>query len=206
MILETVLVGPLEANCHIVASRQGVAAIIIDPGAEERRIRRILEKHTLKPGIVINTHGHYDHIGADDKFGVPIYIHSLDAAMLRDPMLNLSGIFSLAAQVCSKVVTVEEGTVIEFEGITLKVIHIPGHTPGGIALFLKKPKENVVFTGDNLFAQGIGRSDLPGGDEVALIKAIKEKLFTLPDETIVYPGHGPKTTIGQEKASNPFLM
>jgi hydroxyacylglutathione hydrolase len=206
MILETVLVGPLEANCYILARKGSVSAIIIDPGAEERKIRRILDKHALKAGIVINTHGHYDHIGADDTFGVPIYIHSLDAPMLLDPMQNLSGIFSLASQVHSKVVTVEEGAVIALEGVALKTIHIPGHTSGGMALLLTRPKQNVVFTGDNLFAQGIGRSDLPGGDEAALVKAIREKLFTLPDDTIVYPGHGPRTTIGQEKASNPFLM
>ena len=206
MILETALLGPLEANCYILAAKAGASATIIDPGAEERKIRKILEKHSLKPGVVINTHGHYDHIGADDKFGVPIYIHVLDAAMLHDPMQNLSGLFSLPSQVSSKVVTVEEGAVIELEGVSLKVIHIPGHTPGGMALYLKKPKSGILFTGDNLFAQGIGRSDLPGGDEAALLKAIKEKLFILPDETIVYPGHGPQTTIGQEKASNPFLM
>lgn len=206
MILETVLVGPLEANCYILSRHHGALAIIIDPGSEERKIRKTLDKHALKPGIVINTHGHYDHIGADDKFGVPIYIHALDAVMLRDPMQNLSGLFSLAAQVHSKVITVEEGAIIELEGIVLKVIHIPGHTPGGISLYLKKPRGNIVFTGDNLFAQGIGRSDLPGGDEAALVKSIKEKLFILPDDTAVYPGHGPLTSIGQEKASNPFLM
>lgn len=206
MILETVLVGPLEVNCYILARKGSSCAVIIDPGAEERKIRRILDKHALKAGIVINTHGHYDHIGADDKFGVPIYIHTLDASMLRDPMQNLSGIFSLASQVHAKVTTVEEGAVITLEGITLQVIHIPGHTPGGIALLLKRPKEHILFSGDNLFAQGIGRSDLPGGDEAALVKAIREKLFVLPDDTVVYPGHGPQTTIGQEKASNPFLM
>ncbi len=206
MILEAVSVGPLESNCYVLAAKDSAAAIIIDPGAEEKKVRRALEAHKLKPGIIVNTHGHYDHIGADDRFGVPIYIHSRDRAMLDDPMLNLSGMFSLPAKVESKVITVDDGSLIEFEGIRLKVLHIPGHSPGGIALLLEKPKEKAVFTGDSLFCQGIGRSDLPGGDGGLLIRSIKEKLFTLDDDTLVYPGHGPKTTIGMEKASNPFLM
>jgi hydroxyacylglutathione hydrolase len=95
--------------------------------------------------------------------------------------------------------------VIELDGMRLKVLHIPGHTPGGIALLMEKPQDNIVFTGDSLFCQGIGRSDLPGGDELALIKYIKERLLTLSDDTIIYPGHGPSSTIGEEKKNNPFL-
>jgi len=205
MIIENIPVGALESNCYVLASGEGKEAIIIDPGAEERKIRNVLDRHKLKPAIVINTHGHYDHIGADDKFGVPVYIHKLDSAMLKDPMLNLSGMFSLAYGVKSEIKTLEENQIIAHDGIELKVLHIPGHTPGGIALVLMKPDKHVVFTGDTLFCQGIGRSDLEGGDGELLVKAIKEKLLRLPSDTVVYPGHGPSTTIEEEKRGNPYL-
>ncbi|MCX5709586.1 MAG: MBL fold metallo-hydrolase [Candidatus Omnitrophica bacterium] len=205
MILENIPVGALESNCYVLALGEGRDAIIIDPGAEERKIRKALEKHKLKPALVINTHGHYDHIGADDKFGVPVYVHKLDSAMLRDPMLNLSGMFSLAYGVKSEIKMLVENQIIAHDGIELKVLHIPGHTPGGIALVLMKPDEHIVFTGDTLFCQGIGRSDLEGGDGEQLVKAIKEKLLSLPSDTVVYPGHGPSTTIDEEKRENPYL-
>jgi glyoxylase-like metal-dependent hydrolase (beta-lactamase superfamily II) len=205
MILETVIVGALESNCYVIAAREGGSAIIIDPGAEEHKIRKVLDRYKLKPAMVINTHGHYDHIGADDKFGVCVYIHKLDAAMLKDPMLNLSGLFSLAYGVKSEIRFLEEGQMIGQDGIELKVLHIPGHTRGGVALVLTKPGEHVVFTGDTLFCQGIGRSDLEGGDGGLLVKCIKEKLLTLPSDTVVYPGHGPRTTIEEEQRENPYL-
>jgi len=205
MILETVVVGALESNCYVLALKECGSAIIIDPGAEEHKIRKVLDTHKLKPALVINTHGHYDHIGADDKFGVAVYIHKLDAAMLKDPMRNLSGLFSLAYGVKSEVKTLEEGQVIAQDGIELKVLHIPGHTPGGIALVLTKPDGHIVFTGDTLFCQGIGRSDLEGGDGELLVRCIREKLLVLPPDTVVYPGHGPQTTIEEEKRENPYL-
>lgn len=206
MILETVCVGPMEANCYILASQENSSAIIIDPGADERRIKQVLDKHKLKPAFIINTHGHYDHIGSDDKFGVPVYIHSQDLALLQNSELNLSGLFAVPYQVNSEIRAVEDKAVIELEDIRLKVIHLPGHTPGGIALLMGKPANKIVFTGDSLFCQGIGRSDLSGGDESLLIKSVKEKLLTLSDDTVIYPGHGPSSTIGEEKRNNPFLM
>lgn len=205
MILETIPVGPMEANCYILAKDEGSAAIIIDPGENKKRIDEVLKNYKLKAGLIINTHGHYDHIGCDDKFTVPIYIHTRDITFLKDSRLNLSGTFAFPYEVKSEVRTVEHNSVIELDGMRLKALHIPGHTPGGIALLMEKPQDNIVFTGDSLFCQGIGRSDLPGGDELALIKYIKERLFSLPDDTIIYPGHGPSSTIGEEKRNNPFL-
>ena len=205
MIIDTVCVGPMQVNCYIVASDEDTSAIIIDPGSEERKIRSALKRHNLKPGIVINTHGHFDHIGCDDKFGVPVYVHSLDQALLKDAKLNLSHFFALSYKVESKILTVEDGEIIAHDGIELLVLHIPGHTPGGIALKPIKPDESVVFTGDTLFWQGIGRSDLSGGDEALLVKSIREKLLSFPDKTIVYPGHGISSTIGEEKINNPYL-
>jgi len=195
----------MQVNCYILASGESSGAIIIDPGDQERKIIKVLQKHKLKPVFIINTHGHYDHIGSDDKFGVPVYIHSKDLPLLKDPQLNLSGLFAQGYQVKSEIRILKENDIIGIDGIQLKVLHMPGHTPGGIALVMKKPVEKIAFTGDSLFYQGIGRSDLAYGDEALLIKSIKEKLLTLALDTVVYPGHGPASTILEEKNNNPFL-
>jgi len=205
MILETVRVGPFDVNCYILAADIGYQAIIIDPGAEEDRIRRVLNKHKLKPAMVINTHGHFDHIGCDDKFAVPVYIHQDDLLLLGDPQLNLSRFIASSYSVESKAKALQDKDKIDLEGLQLEVIHTPGHTPGGICLWLKKPADNILFSGDTLFFQGIGRTDFDGANEKTLIKSIKERLFVLPDETEVYPGHGPASTIGRERKNNSFL-
>jgi len=205
MILETVTVGSWGVNCYILANGNSSSCIIIDPGSQERKIRQVLDKHKLTPGIVINTHGHADHIGCDDRFGVPVYIHSQDAALLTDATLNLSNFLMSPISIKSQIRTVEDKSTIRLEGIELKVIHLPGHTPGGIALHLKIPQDNLVFTGDSLFFHSIGRTDFTGSSEQMLIKSIIDKLFILPDDTLVYPGHGPSSTIGREKRENPFL-
>jgi hydroxyacylglutathione hydrolase len=206
MILEIVRVGQFEANCYILAKGAGSEAIIIDPGAEGEKIERVLNKHNLKPALVINTHGHFDHIGCDDKFGVPVYIHSDDAAFLNDPKLNLSNFMALAYRVKSVIKMLEDREKIKLDGIELEVIHTPGHTPGGICLLLKKPVSNILFSGDTLFFQGIGRTDFAGASQSSLLASIKEKLLVLVDETQVYPGHGSSTTIGEEKNNNSFLI
>ncbi len=206
MILETVVVGAMQANCYILANSANSQAIIIDPGDQVRKIRQVLDKHKLRPAFIINTHGHYDHIGCDDKFGLPVHIHKDDIPLLKDPQLNLSGLFYLNYKVKSEIKPLEEGSVIELDGMKLKVLHTPGHTSGGISLLLQNPNNKIIFTGDTLFFQGIGRTDMAGGNEALLKKAITEKLFTLSPDTQVYPGHGPSTTIADEKASNPFLI
>ncbi len=205
MILETISVGPLEANCYILAQDKDSSAIIIDPGAEPRKIKKVLDRHGLKPAFIVNTHGHYDHIGADDHFGVPVYAHKEEVALLRDPKLNLSGLFSLPFHVNAQIIILKEGSLLELDNIQLKVAHIPGHSPGGIALLMQKPTEKIVFTGDSLFRQGIGRFDLEGGNEELLIRSIKEKLLILADDTVIYPGHGHPSTIGEEKRNNLYL-
>lgn len=205
MILKRVCVGEMEVNCYIIASREGSSAIIIDPGAEGHKIRRLLEEYNLKPALIINTHGHYDHIGCDDEFGVPVYAHSLEIELLRDSRLNLSASFSSGYQVKSEIKELKDKQIIALGDISLEVMHMPGHSPGGIALFMRSSGEKIVFTGDSLFRCSIGRADLPGADEEALLSAIKKKLMALPDDTFVYPGHGPSSTIGEERRSNPFL-
>jgi len=205
MIIEVVLVGHLEVNCYVLAAKEGLRAIIIDPGGEDRKIKKVLDRHQLKPGIVVNTHGHIDHIGCDDKFGAPVYIHTDDAALLKDAGLNMSEFLNIPFTVNSKINTLQDKDKIELDGVELEVIHVPGHTPGGIALLLKAPKDKILFSGDSLFCRSIGRTDFPGADGGLLIQGIKEKLFILPDDTVVYPGHGPSSTIGEEKRENPFL-
>jgi hydroxyacylglutathione hydrolase len=204
MILETIVVGMIETNCYIVAAGPGGDAIIIDPGADGDVIQKVLDKHHCRAGLVINTHGHYDHIGADSDFGVPVAVHREDAPMLQDSRKNFAAVFGISFKVKNKIQYVEDGQRITAGGLTLQVLCTPGHTPGGISLLLEKPQNNIVFSGDALFAGSVGRSDL-GGNQETLIRSIKEKLLTLPDETIVYPGHGPATTIGEERRNNPFL-
>lgn len=206
MILETVCVGQMQANCYILASRENSSAIIIDPGEEERKIRRVLDKHNLRPAFIVNTHGHIDHIGSDDKFQLTVYIHRDDEALLKDPGLNLSHFLLSAYSVKSPLKLLEDKENIELEDIRLRVIHTPGHTPGGICLLLEKPENKILFTGDTLFSGSIGRTDFPGADERQLIKSIKDKLFPLSSDTLIYPGHGPSSTIGEEKKNNPFLI
>ncbi|MCU0666810.1 MAG: MBL fold metallo-hydrolase [Candidatus Omnitrophica bacterium] len=205
IILETVVVGSLEVNCYVVAKEKNSTAIVIDPGDDLRKIKKSLDKYGLTAAAVINTHAHYDHIGCDDEFGAPVYVHQDDLALLRDPMLNLSGFFSCGYSVKGQIRTVTDGQLIEESGISLRVLHIPGHSPGGMALYMENPKEDIVFTGDCLFREGIGRTDFTGGSEKSLIKGIKEKLFILPDKTVVYPGHGASSTIAYEKTHNPYL-
>ncbi len=207
MILETVNVGALEVNCYVLAGSPGGRAIIIDPGDQGAKIRAALDKYKLKPAVVINTHGHYDHIGSDDDFGVTVYVHKNDLPMLLDARKNLSAAFgSSAYKVSSPIKTLADGDIIRLDELELEVIHLPGHTPGGIGLVMKKPQTDIVFTGDTLFCMGVGRWDLPGGSQKALEEGIREKLFSLPPATKVYPGHGSATTIGREKERSTFRI
>lgn len=206
MILEAVCVGQMQVNCYILAQDKDSCAIIIDPGDEEAKIKSVLDKYRLNPAFIINTHGHIDHIGCDEKFSVPVYIHKKDLALLKDSRLNLSSFFTRPLSVSSEIRTLRDKETVEMDSLQLQVIHTPGHTPGGISLLLQKPKDKILFTGDSLFCRGIGRTDFPGADEDSLIKSIKDKLLELPDDTVIYPGHGPSSTIGEEKKNNPFLI
>ena len=205
MILEVIPVGPFLANCYIIASTDSEQAIIVDPGADYKKIKSRLDKHKLTPAFIINTHGHIDHIGEDTSFKVPIYIHEKDISLLHDAESNLSKFFSSPLVIKSDIHPLNDSQDIRLDQIHLKVIHTPGHTPGGICLLLINPENKILFSGDTLFNSGIGRTDYPGASESLLVKSIKNKLFSLDDDTIVYPGHGPQTTIGREKKENPFL-
>ena len=206
MILEVIQVGNYEANCYVLSELAGQRAVIIDPGNDKEKILGVLAKNNLKPGIVVNTHGHFDHIGCDADFGVPVYIHRLDVALLADANRNFSSLFAQRPfSIKADIKAVEEGDVIGIDGVLVEVIHTPGHSPGGICLLMKTPENNKIFTGDTLFYQGIGRTDFPEGDQKLLIDNIKNKLFKLRQDIIIYPGHGPSSTIAGEKRNNPFL-
>ena len=194
-------VGPMGVNCYLLADPATKEACLIDPGADAGAIKGFIRHSGYVPKFIINTHGHGDHIAANGAFGIPVYIHWLDKDFLTDPGKNLSGMlfFMISSPEAGRLL--EDGDIIQLGGIRLEIIHTPGHTPGSISIKV----EDIIFTGDALFRGGIGRTDFPYGDEKALLKSIKEKLFVFSDRTIIYPGHGGPSTIGEEKRSNGFL-
>jgi len=210
MKIDRLILGAYQTNCYIL--RAGEAAkdcLIIDTGLEAGELVDFLEVHKLNPVAVVLTHGHADHItglaAVRGRFpNIKVYIHKLDAEMLTGVKDNLSAMAGVLFSCEPADFSLEEGNIIEQANIKLDVLHTPGHTPGGICLYSKN--EGIVFVGDTLFADSVGRTDMPGGSTTQLIKSIKKKLCPLPDKTVVYPGHGPVTTIAQEKANNPFLQ
>ena len=208
--IDCLVVGAYETNCYVLRKdRNTKDCLIIDVGLNAARLVEFLVRHRLNPAAVIFTHGHIDHIAGlvalRKKFpGMKVYIHKLDAEMLTGGEGSLAEMVGEFPGTEPADFIVGDGDIIEQAGIKLKVLHTPGHTPGGICLYSENQK--LIFVGDTLFAGSVGRTDFPGGSMTKLTKSISEKLLMLPDETIVYPGHGPKTTISQEKKYNPFLM
>lgn len=205
MKYELVIVGALETNCYLVYCEKTLACAVVDPGAEPQKIFLEITRKSLKPIILINTHGHIDHIGANldikEKFDVPLCIHSLDSPMLKSVLQSEMGFFLGAKDSPAPDKFLEDGEAITIGLCTLKVIHTPGHSPGSISLLFDK----FLLSGDSLFFGGVGRTDLPGGSWEELESSIRDKILILPEETIVLPGHGPYTTVEQEKNSNPFI-
>lgn len=200
-ILETILVGPLEVNCYIFGCKKTYEAAIIDPGDEDRKIKKRIKELGLVPKYVINTHGHPDHTGANGKFGLPILIHKLDAPFLGKMSEEISLMVGMLSGSPAASNVLEDADKIDVGELSLEVIHTPGHSRGSISL----KYEDIVFTGDTLFNQGVGRTDLPMGSWDDLINSLRKRLLVLPDETKIYPGHGPASTIGYEKLHNPFV-
>lgn len=218
--------GMLQCNCYVLAARAGSDAIIVDPGQRAMgRIRQILDENRLTPSAVLLTHGHVDHIWSAQKvadtYGCPVYIHPEDRFMLTDP---LKGFGPRLAQLAFGVLFSEPKQVVELDrdgdkldlgGITVTVDHTPGHTRGSVvfrisatdpvASLAQAGPADLAFTGDTLFKQSVGRTDLPGGSGRELLDSIVTKLLVLDDDTVVLPGHGPRTTIGAERRTNPFL-
>ena len=205
MIIKNIVVGPLEVNCYILGCEDTKEAAIIDPGDNADEIISNIEKEGLNPKFIINTHAHFDHIGGvkaiQDHFKIDFILHEGDLFLVENASEQATafGLKPISKPEVNKNVTNGEKVILGNKFIT--VIHTPGHSPGGVCYY----SGNNVFVGDTLFAGSIGRTDLPGGSYDTLINSIKENLFPLGDSTIVYPGHGPSTTIGNEKKHNPFL-
>ncbi len=205
MDIKCMVVGPIGANCYVVSCPETKETAIIDPGGDAKRILAYIAENDLQVKYIINTHGHIDHISADDELreptGAQLLIHAAEASMLQDTNGNLSAFMGGSLQIKPADRQLNEGDEIKFGTLTFKVLHTPGHTPGGMCLV----GEGVVFTGDTLFAGSIGRTDFPGGSFDQIIDSIKTKLLILPGETSVLPGHMGSSTIANEKRLNPFL-
>lgn len=197
-------IGPFEANCSILWD-DPAQAWVVDPGADSAGILGFIEKRGLKAGVVVLTHSHFDHISALNeilaKFPVPVYLHAAEVPFAFSPM-NAMPPYRPTARPATLVTDKRDGDAIECGGLTARLILTPGHTPGGWCLYFEKDK--LLVAGDTLFAGSVGRTDLPGGSE-AFLKASLQKVKALPDDTRVICGHGPQTTIGVEKRSNPYL-
>lgn len=205
MKYETLVVGPLETNCYLVYCQDSLECAVVDPGAEADRIFIMIARRDLKPALILNTHGHIDHIGANkeikEKFTIPLYIHSADSPMLENVHQSEMALFLGAIDSPPPDNLLNDGDKITIGKSFLRVIHTPGHSPGSVSFL----GDGFLISGDTLFFGGVGRTDLPGGSWKDMESSIKNKILTMPDDMVVLPGHGPATTVGQEKRANPFI-
>ena len=209
MEIFSLALGDFETNCYVVrAGRQAKECLIIDPGFSAEGLLEFLNKEGLSVERILLTHGHCDHIAGvkllrEHYNGVPVAISGEDAQMLTSGRKNLAWMTGSLLRVGEPDEILNAGQEVGLEQVKFKVLSTPGHTPGGMSFY--SADQGVVFSGDTLFSGSIGRDDFPGGNRGVLLQSIREQLFVLPEETVVYPGHGPATTIGREKQSNPFF-
>ncbi len=211
MIHEILPVGWLQCNCSIFGDREGGEAIVIDPGDEIERILAVLRRRRLKVTLIAITHAHIDHIGGAKKLkeatGAPVYMNEADLWLYRAmPQQALMLGLPAPPEVTAIDAPLKEGDVLRVGPAAGSVLRTPGHTQGSVCLYFPDAGGKKLFAGDTLFLGSIGRTDLPGGDSVQILRSIHTKLLALDDDTVVMPGHGPLTTIGRERAENPFLQ
>jgi len=207
MIHEVLPVGPLQCNCSIIGDETSREAMVIDPGDEIEEITALLRKHNLQVKQIVITHAHIDHVGGAMKLraltGAPILLNQNDYALLKMLDVQAAWIGMPAPGKVEIASSVGDGDALQVGGIRAGVIHTPGHTEGSVCLYF--PTEKLLIAGDTLFAGSIGRTDLPGGSFEKIMRSLHGRVLALPDETLVIPGHGPSTTIADEREGNPFL-
>lgn len=207
MWIERLTVGPLEENCYLIGAVSGSELAVVDPGAESPRIVQAIEHSGRKPMAILLTHGHVDHIShcahLAERFGIGVRIHRADLPYLEAPQWpELEAL--LGARPCpAPAGWLVEGERLEVAGLSLEILHTPGHTPGGVCLVERASRQ--IVCGDTLFRGSVGRTDLPGGDSQALVRSIREKLFALEGDFLLWPGHGPETWLEAERRDNPFV-
>lgn len=207
MQVEHLTVGPVQTNCYLAINKETKEAIIIDPGDDADRIGMRLKQLEAKPVAILLTHGHFDHAGAAKtlaaQYDILVYAHEKEAETLEDSRMNLSGPLAGGATTYHVDVFLKDEQELTLAGLHMRVLFTPGHTPGGCCYYF--PREDVLFSGDSLFCGSVGRTDFPGGSMRTLVDSVRTKLMSLPENTIVYPGHDIETTIEQERMYNPFL-
>lgn len=209
IIVETFPVGALQCNCVIIGDEKSRKALVIDPGDEVQRVVEALDRHGLKVEVILATHGHIDHVGGFGELkkltGAKALLHEADTFLYQDLALQAQWLGVETPLLTNLDGGLDEAAGLSAGAVTLDIIHTPGHSPGSVSLVLPE-RTPVLFSGDTLFAGSIGRTDLWGGSFEEIIRSIRTKLLTMPDDTIVIPGHGPRTTIGAERRTNPFLL
>lgn len=210
VVVNTVVLSSFEENSYVVSKRDASEAVVVDPGASSASLIKFLKSRKLVVQAVLITHGHYDHIAGvpDLKKNWPdaaVFIGEKDLDKLSDPFGNLSAYFERTTSVEVDARVVSESDVLNFADLTFKVIEIPGHSRGHVGYLLETEESPLLFCGDAVFAGSIGRTDFPDGDYKVLMDSIARKIATLPPDATLYPGHGPRTTVNDEKNSNPFF-
>ena len=206
MKIEKFVLGSMGTNCYLLINEETKEMVVVDPATYPDYLVSHVKTNGYTPKAILLTHAHFDHVMGIDawvkEFNIPVYLHEEEKQILEDPQLNLSGVFG-ASYSYNKVECLQDNQILELAGFKFKVIHTPGHTAGGCCYY--EEAEGVLISGDTLFCRSVGRSDFPTGSMSTLVRSIKEKLFCLPDDVMVYPGHNDLTCIADEKMYNPFV-